>query len=260
MSQPRFFIEHDMIHDRATGQHVTSEADTAYQPGRAALLALLNTLSAPTSQTVLPTPVYGRCLLPLAGDLASPWMEHWNNRESYPHWEPLYSESQVKALVAAAAPKGELQDAPSDLDLTEPVKAMFPCEDCDGEGEVGEPQYQGEFQPPERARCPTCRGSGNGGEHLAYHADEVNQVFAALRAAALQGAALTAEPPTEADALDAKRYRRIRNGPHSDNYGDLYGMTFQGDGDVPVTGAELDAACDAALRQAAGSSKEGSSK
>jgi hypothetical protein len=51
---------------------------------------------------------------------------------------------------------------------------------------------------------------------------------------------------------DAERYRCIRNAPYSDQYGDLYAMTFQGDGDVPVKGDELDALCDAAIAKATG--------
>lgn len=39
------------------------------------------------------------------------------------------------------------------------VRSM-PCEDCNGQGEVGEEIYQGEFQPPERDRCSSCGGSG----------------------------------------------------------------------------------------------------
>lgn len=49
------------------------------------------------------------------------------------------------------------------------------------------------------------------------------------------------------DALDARRYRAIRNPPYSNRYGDLYAMTFQGDGDIPLKGDALDAAADAAL-------------
>jgi hypothetical protein len=53
----------------------------------------------------------------------------------------------------------------------------------------------------------------------------------------------------ERDALkvDAERYRRIRNGPGSDMYGDVYAMSFQGDGDIPVDGEELDRFVDAAI-------------
>ena len=49
------------------------------------------------------------------------------------------------------------------------------------------------------------------------------------------------------DARDAGRYRQIRNPPYSDNYGDLYAMSFQGDGDIPVKGLELDRVVDAAI-------------
>ncbi len=38
--------------------------------------------------------------------------------------------------------------------------AEVPCEDCNGRGVVGEPRYQGEFQPPEHDRCDSCGGSG----------------------------------------------------------------------------------------------------
>lgn len=53
--------------------------------------------------------------------------------------------------------------------------------------------------------------------------------------------------PAAGDALDAARYRCIRNPPYSDRYGDLYAMTFQGDGDIPLKGEALDAAADRAL-------------
>jgi hypothetical protein len=46
---------------------------------------------------------------------------------------------------------------------------------------------------------------------------------------------------------DAERYQRIRNGPGSDMYGDVYAMSFQGDGDIPVDGEELDRFVDAAM-------------
>lgn len=52
---------------------------------------------------------------------------------------------------------------------------------------------------------------------------------------------------SQQDALDAARYLRIRNGPHSDNYGDLYAMSFQGDGDIVVKGERLDDFADAAI-------------
>jgi DnaJ-class molecular chaperone len=45
--------------------------------------------------------------------------------------------------------------------LPEPVKnGWMDCEDCDGRGAVGEPIYQGEFQPPECEPCSSCNGSG----------------------------------------------------------------------------------------------------
>lgn len=49
------------------------------------------------------------------------------------------------------------------------------------------------------------------------------------------------------DARDAARYRRIRNGPHSDRHGDVYAMTFQPDGDEPIHGEALDICVDAAM-------------
>lgn len=46
--------------------------------------------------------------------------------------------------------------------LPEPVKnGWIDCEDCDGNGVVGDPIYQGEFQPPEREPCSSCDGSGH---------------------------------------------------------------------------------------------------
>ncbi|WP_322997156.1 hypothetical protein [Castellaniella sp.] len=48
------------------------------------------------------------------------------------------------------------------------------------------------------------------------------------------------------DREDAERYRRIRNGPYSYRHGDVYAMIFQGAGDIPIKGDDLDAAIDAA--------------
>jgi len=49
-------------------------------------------------------------------------------------------------------------------------------------------------------------------------------------------------------AANAARYRVIRNPPYSNQYGDLYAMTFQGDGDMVLKGEALDKAADAALQ------------
>jgi len=54
--------------------------------------------------------------------------------------------------------------------------------------------------------------------------------------------------PGKADAEDAARYRRIRNGPHSDRHGDVYAMVFMPDGDEPIHGAKLDSIIDAAIK------------
>ncbi|SPA24538.1 hypothetical protein CBM2637_A140074 [Cupriavidus taiwanensis] len=65
---------------------------------------------------------------------------------------------------------------------------------------------------------------------------------------------LAASPADQGeDARDAARYRRIRNGPYSDQHGDVYAMTFQGDGDIPIHREELDRIVDAAMS----ASKEG---
>lgn len=39
-------------------------------------------------------------------------------------------------------------------------RVRVPCEDCGGEGRVGDTYYCGEFQPPERDKCPACDGNG----------------------------------------------------------------------------------------------------
>jgi hypothetical protein len=44
-SEPRFFIDHGVIHDRVTGRHVRSSPDDGYEDGISALLALLNGLA-----------------------------------------------------------------------------------------------------------------------------------------------------------------------------------------------------------------------
>ncbi|WP_315127307.1 hypothetical protein [Comamonas antarctica] len=79
------------------------------------------------------------------------------------------------------------------------------------------------------------------------HYNTLDELAEELRAMAETAA--PAAPAVDAleDARDAARYRRIRNGPHSDRYGDLYAMTFQGDGDLSVTGDELDRVVDAAI-------------
>lgn len=45
MSEPRFFIDHGMIHDRETGKHVTTDPDTAFCDGIEKCCELLNSLS-----------------------------------------------------------------------------------------------------------------------------------------------------------------------------------------------------------------------
>lgn len=58
---------------------------------------------------------------------------------------------------------------------------------------------------------------------------------------------------------DAARYRAIRNAPYSDRHGDLYAMTFQGDGDLPVHGADLDVMADAAIAAQGGAESDAKS-
>jgi hypothetical protein len=43
--EPRFFIDHGMIHDRQTGKHVTTEADSAFNDGILRCCELLNALA-----------------------------------------------------------------------------------------------------------------------------------------------------------------------------------------------------------------------
>jgi len=64
------------------------------------------------------------------------------------------------------------------------------------------------------------------------------------RFAELVAAPLKAE--NEALRVDAERYRCIRNPPYSDNWGDIYAMTFQRSGDMVLNGEQLDYAADAA--------------
>jgi hypothetical protein len=45
MSEPRFFIDHGMIHDRETGKHVTTEPDSAFCDGIERCCELLNALA-----------------------------------------------------------------------------------------------------------------------------------------------------------------------------------------------------------------------
>lgn len=43
--QPRFFIDHGVIHDRITGKHVTTNEDSVFEDGVEACCNLLNELS-----------------------------------------------------------------------------------------------------------------------------------------------------------------------------------------------------------------------
>ena len=45
MTEPRFFIDHGMIHDRLTGKHVTTEPDSQYCDGIEHACELLNSLA-----------------------------------------------------------------------------------------------------------------------------------------------------------------------------------------------------------------------
>jgi hypothetical protein len=45
MTDARFFIDHGMIHDRATGKHVTTDEDSVFCDGANACCALLNELA-----------------------------------------------------------------------------------------------------------------------------------------------------------------------------------------------------------------------
>lgn len=45
MSQPRFFLEHDMIHDRKTGKHVTTDVTPPFEDGIGDVCAFLNGLT-----------------------------------------------------------------------------------------------------------------------------------------------------------------------------------------------------------------------
>lgn len=45
MAEPRFFIDHGMIHDRETGKHVVTNGEEPFEDGLPKVLALLNELS-----------------------------------------------------------------------------------------------------------------------------------------------------------------------------------------------------------------------
>lgn len=99
-------------------------------------------------------------------------------------------------------------------------------------------------------------------DHTAALRDSIARHFPddpanAARAYAALTEALAHPSQQEDDVRDAKRYRRIRNGPHSDRYGDLYAMAFQGDGDIPLKGDALDFAVDAAIAAMSDSAGEG---
>lgn len=45
MPEPRFFIDHGVVHDRVTGKHVTTEPDSAFCDGIESCCELLNALA-----------------------------------------------------------------------------------------------------------------------------------------------------------------------------------------------------------------------
>lgn len=96
------------------------------------------------------------------------------------------------------------------------------------------------------------RSVANGNAQPALAGVAADDLLAALLASAAAQSRISSTGGAEsADKLDAERYRRIRNGPHSERHGDLYAMTFQGEGDHPVAGEELDRFVDAAIKDSA---------
>lgn len=103
------------------------------------------------------------------------------------------------------------------LPLPEGWPARFRCDSCEGNGEVGEPMYQGYFQPPEKARCPECSGVGWSSEEQAYNTDQVHAAIDADRAS--RGAAQAAPAPVAEDAEDAANWKWLAAylvGPRTD--------------------------------------------
>jgi hypothetical protein len=49
-TEARFFIDHDMIHDRVTGKHITTDPDTPFCDGILACCRLLNELTTPLTE------------------------------------------------------------------------------------------------------------------------------------------------------------------------------------------------------------------
>jgi hypothetical protein len=45
MTEPRFFVDHGVIHDRATGKHVVTDGEWPFEDDLPRVLALLNGLS-----------------------------------------------------------------------------------------------------------------------------------------------------------------------------------------------------------------------
>lgn len=45
MTEPRFYIDHGMIHDRETGKHVVTDGEWPFEDDLPRVLALLNSLS-----------------------------------------------------------------------------------------------------------------------------------------------------------------------------------------------------------------------
>jgi hypothetical protein len=56
MGQERFFINHDIIHDRVTGAHITTNPDSIYQDGINKCCALLNDLARTNTASQSQTP------------------------------------------------------------------------------------------------------------------------------------------------------------------------------------------------------------
>lgn len=165
-------------------------------------------------------------------------------------WEDLLAaaeaitEQEYAALAAAPAQAQAHCDTCNDHGAVGNILTAEPCPDCTAQGDAPHPPAA-PWKDHQTARLVNdLRDCA-----LQYHsAGQLRERIAHIVAPLCDQ--LKATPAAlhrvQDDARDAARYRRIRNGPHSDRYGDVYAMTFQGDGDLPVKGDELDRVADAA--------------
>jgi hypothetical protein len=83
ISEPRFFIDHGVIHDRVTGKHVVTDGEWPFEDTVEMVCVLLNSLTAPPQEASDPAELdadLARTAAEQANSLFGQWMpERWLN-------------------------------------------------------------------------------------------------------------------------------------------------------------------------------------